>query len=614
MQDETIDIFGEGSGPGDQAPRRPRHRALKIVAFSALGLVIVTGALAAWVGYDLLSVRSSLTAASDLVPELQDEIAAGDGDAALATLAEVQDHAQDAEASSHGFHWSVVSLLPVARPNIQAVQVVTEVVESLAVDALPALTEAAVLVGPDGLSPVDGQIDLAPLVASAPQLIAADLSLRRGLADLRAVETDEVLDPLADAVTDLESTMSDIASTTSTAARAVQIAPAMLGADGPRRFLLLVQNNAEPRATGGIPAWVILLTADDGVLQFADQRSASEFQPDAPVLPITDAERALFGDDLAQKMADVNFTPDFPRTAELASALWQQQDPGEIDGVLSLDPVALADIMKTTGSLSLPFGPQLDADNVADYLMNGVYLQIADKDQQDALFQLVAAAMFAQILNGPGEISSAFPALADSADEGRLMLWSAHPDEQELLQPTALSGALVGDAADSDGGADRPIVGVYLNDGTAGKIGYYLERSITADVTECRADGSQALKITLSLTSTAPADAATLPEHVTGVSGDVPPGDIRTNVLVYAPAGGQLESVTAGGEPVGIQSQLHDDLFVAGLTNNLSPGESEIYEYEIVTGPDQRGVPLLRFTPGPRDTHTQVTGATCNGA
>lgn len=353
---------------------------------------------------------------------------------------------------------------------------------------------------------------------------------------------------------------------------------------------------------------------DDGVLQFADQRSASEFQPDAPVLPITDAERALFGDDLAQKMADVNFTPDFPRTAELASALWQQQDPGEIDGVLSLDPVALADIMKTTGSLSLPFGPQLDADNVADYLMNGVYLQIADKDQQDALFQLVAAAMFAQILNGPGEISSAFPALADSADEGRLMLWSAHPDEQELLQPTALSGALVGDAADSDGGADRPIVGVYLNDGTAGKIGYYLERSITADVTECRADGSQALKITLSLTSTAPADAATLPEHVTGVSGDVPPGDIRTNVLVYAPAGGQLESVTAGGEPVGIQSQLHDDLFVAGLTNNLSPGESEIYEYEIVTGPDQRGVPLLRFTPGPRDTHTQVTGATCNGA
>ncbi|TFB67457.1 DUF4012 domain-containing protein [Cryobacterium sp. Hz9] len=35
--------------------------------------------------------------------------------------------------------------------------------------------------------------------------------------------------------------------------RAVQLLPAMLGADGQRSYLLLFQNNPEVRATGGLP-------------------------------------------------------------------------------------------------------------------------------------------------------------------------------------------------------------------------------------------------------------------------------------------------------------------------------------------------------------------------
>lgn len=593
--------------------RRTRRRPVRIVVWSLAGLVVVLGALVAWVAVDLLAVRSSLTAAADLVPELQQQIADGDEEGARATLADVQEHADDASEASHGPHWSVVSLLPVARPNLQAVQVVADVVDALATDALPTFADSARLVGPGGLTPVDGRIDLAPLVEAAPSIVAADESVQAGLVDLRGVDTDALLAPLATAVTDLTDTMTGVASTTSTASRAVQVVPAMLGAEGPRSYLMLVQNNAEPRATGGIPAWVLLITADDGVLTFAEQRSAAEFQLDTPVLELTDAERALFGADLGQKMADVNFTPDFPRTAELASAMWQQEYPGQIDGVLSLDPVALAGIMKTSGPLMLP-GVQLDANNVADYLMNGVYLQIADKAQQDLLFKVVSSAMFAQILGGAGEIVDAFPAIAQSAREGRVMLWSAHADEQELLEPTVLGGALLGSASGPSSGSEQPVIGLYLNDGTAGKMGYYLERSITAEATECLADGSQVVDVSLTMTSTAPSDAASLPIHVTGVSGDVPAGDIRTNVLVYAPTGGRIESIAAGGSPIGAQSQMHDELMVAGITTQLVPGESVVYEFEIVTGPEQRGQIQLRSTPGPRDTGAQVTGVRCDDA
>ena len=40
-----------------------------------------------------------------------------------------------------------------------------------------------------------------------------------------------------------------------------------------------------------------------------------------PVLPLTAQEHALFGDDLGKTMLDVTFTPDFPRSGQLARAI-----------------------------------------------------------------------------------------------------------------------------------------------------------------------------------------------------------------------------------------------------------------------------------------------------
>lgn len=621
---DTDDAGADGEAESDGAevscarertlarPRRRRRRA--VVGLTVLVVVGVLGALVAWVAADLLTVRRSLETASGLVQDLEDEIAAGDEAAALKTLDDLQARTDEARDASDGVHWSIVSSLPVARPNLQAVQTVTAVVDDLATDALPVFAESAALAGPAGLSPVDGRIDLAPVVASAPRIVSADASVQRGVADLRGIETDDLVGPLASAVVDLRGTMDGVASASATAARAVQLAPPMLGADGPRRYLLLVQNNAEPRASGGIPAWVLLVTADAGVLELTEQHPASEFQLDSPALTTTAAEQALFGDDLAQKMVDVNFTPDFPRTAELARALWQQKDPGEIDGVLSVDPVALAGIMKTTGALTLPDGHAVDSETIAGYLMNGIYLEVPDQAQQDALFTFVSSTMFSQVVGGSADVAAAFPSMAQSGRDGRLMVWSAHPEEQALLEPTVLSGALGGDASATAGDMDQPRVGVFLNDGTAGKLGYYLDRSVSVETTECFEDGSQALTVTVDLTSTAPTDAAaSLPRYVTGVSDTVPPGDLRTNILVYAPTGGRIDGVTAGGEPVGVQSELHDGLFVVGVTSQLSPGGSASYEYDIVTGPDQKGPVLLRSTPGARDTQIHVAGAGCKG-
>src|SRR5665811_1268555 len=149
-----------------------------------------------------------------------------------------------------------------------------------------------------------------------------------------------------------------------------------------------------------------------------------------------------------------------------------------------------------------------------------------------------------------GKPAAMVDALAQSAREGRLMVWSAHKDQQALLSGTVLSGELVGVQGDS------PVIGVYFNDGTASKIGYYLRTDVVAATTKCRPDGSQAVSVTVTLTSTAPANAADLPPYIS--SGNViPKGQVRTNVLLYAPQGGQVESVRVSGAEQGILSLIH---------------------------------------------------------
>ena len=57
---------------------------------------------------------------------------------------------------------------------------------------------------------------------------------------------------MASAVDQLAGKLATVAETTGPAARVARLAPSMLGADGPRTWMVVFQNPAEPRATGGI--------------------------------------------------------------------------------------------------------------------------------------------------------------------------------------------------------------------------------------------------------------------------------------------------------------------------------------------------------------------------
>ena len=394
-----------------------------------------------------------------------------------------------------------------------------------------------------------------------------------------------------------------------TANNVVQLAPAMLGHDGARNYVLLFQNNAELRAGGGIPGAVALLQANDGAISLGDQAAGASFGPyDKPVLPLTPGTESLYGNITGRYMQDVNLTPRFDVTGALAREMWKQKFGQQVDGVLAIDPVTLGYILRATGPVQLATGDTLTSDNAVKLLLSDVYAKYPDPSVQDAFFASAASAVFDKVSSGGFDAKKLVAALTEGAGEGRLRLWSADSAEQRRIAGTAVAGTL------PTASKQTREFGVYLNDGTAAKMDYYLDKKISVGSSVCRKDGRPTSVVEVTLKNTAPADAATsLPRYVTG-GGDfgTEPGKIKTLVAVYAPSNAIYLGASQDGKAAGLQTTVDGDHPVAQLRTLLAPGQSTTFRVAFLGEAKyaKAGV-QVESTPGVRESKVQPLQFDC---
>jgi len=302
---------------------------------------------------------------------------------------------------------------------------------------------------------------------------------------------------------------------------------------------------------------------------------------------------------------DATLTPDFPRAAEIMRAQWAKEFGAQVDGVMAVDPVALGYVLEATGPVRTPDGTVMDGSNAARLLLNEIYL---DKNrtlgEQDEFFGDAAEAAFDKLMDGSPSVSAGLGALRRAASEGRWLVWSSDPREQDVLSGTAVSGEMAGER---DG---APVIGVYLNDASATKMSYYLDYTVTVERSACLADGVRQLTVGMDITSTAPAEAAGYPPYLSG-KGQVTPGHSVTNVLVYTPAAGRIDRVSVDGADYPSQGLYsHADMEVVQVSLDLAPGESRRLEVVLETG-GQSAPAQLRVTPGSRTSVHSVRDSTC---
>lgn len=564
----------ETSAPVDE-PRAPRRLTARRVAFGLLVLLVLLLVAAGWLAFRGYQAGTALLSAKDVVQELQADVAGGDTSQLEARLPELREDLAAARTATADPVWRLAENLPWAGANLEAVRVVTVSLDDVVRDALPALQQVDDVLASRQAPGADGRIDLAPLLAAAPDIVSAAEGAHRAQAAVAAIDTGALVPQLVGPVEDLQAGMSQVAGALDAGAQVATLLPPMLGADGPRTYLLVSLNSAELRSAGGIAGAFAVLHAEDGALSLTDQRSTIDLKGiDAPILPLTDEELLVDTDRLGRWVQDAVITPDFPRSAQLLSARWAQDMGQTVDGVIAADPVGARYVLEATGPVTEPGGGSITAADVLQVLLRDSYRDIADPASADTFYAGVAVSIFRAVGAGQGDQQDLVTALARAGSEGRIRLWSAHPEEQETLARTTIGAAfLTGDFPDA--------VGVFLNDGSAGKLGYYLTTAVTVEDLRCSGPEPTAT-VRLDLSYDPPDDLSSLPVYVTGTAPTgLPVGVLSTNVTVYAPVGSKLHDLRLDEGYVGGTVATIAGREVEVVTSQLEPGASESYWVEV---------------------------------
>lgn len=148
------------------------------------------------------------------------------------------------------------------------------------------------------------------------------------------------------------------------------VLPQMAGLSGPRRYLLVAQNQDELRPTGGFLSGAGILVLEEGRivdLSFQDAYGVDNFRdkpyafPPQPLYDLMGLEMFLF--------RDANFWADFPYSAEIMMDLYAYgQDLPPLDGAIAVDQRFIQMLLEATGPVNLlDAGALVGSDSVLDF-------------------------------------------------------------------------------------------------------------------------------------------------------------------------------------------------------------------------------------------------------
>lgn len=590
--------------PSRSATSRRHHRPwYRRITPSQIGLAVggVFAILLVVFALQAAQANTALRLAANQSEILQNQIVAGDVEGAKATLSGLQASTERARGKTSGPLWDVGTHVPYFGKNVSAVQTVAEVLDDVSTQAMPPVVALSKQVNLNTFSPHNGKINLSAIKKIRPSVLQAADALTTANDKLKEIDAESLLVPIRGPVATIQYKIGSAQAAAVSGGTAARLMPSMLGANETRRYLLLIQNNAETRPTGGIAGSFAILKADKGKLSMGKQGSIQDLRPfEKPVVPMTSEESSVFSSALVSDLRDANFTPDFPRTGEITRAMVKKGLDVDVDGVISVDPVALGYLLGATGPVTLSDGTALDQSNAVDVLLNGIYRKYLDNDNQDDLFASAARKIFDVVKSGRGESRAVISGMVAAANENRLTLWSSHAAEQREIAKTGISGVVGGD----DG--KTPHVGVYLSDSAGSKMEYYLDYTTTVRADRCLAGGIQEISTTTDLVSNAPRNAKDLPISVTGLGILAPRGTISIIMRAYSPYEGGFTSVRLNGESQTVYADRHLGRNVTSVNLKILPGETYTVTTTMISGRGQTDDPMFSTTPGVQHTLNDI--------
>ena len=594
-----------------------------LVALAIIGLVVITGIrrrqrvvrrriLFAGLGVAALSVlagvgmaaggaaaRTDASSGYQLLLDGLEDLDSGDTMGAAESLRAAAVSLTAAYNSLDAVYTQPARLVPIIAQNRRAA---TEVM-GRAAQAATAAAATLDLVDLEQLTIVNGRIDVEGLALLVSPLGELEVTVRE-LADvLRDADSPWLVQPLHERLDRAQRRADQVSHQASALSAVAQQAPAMLGADSPRRYLLAFTNSAEARATAGLMGNWSELTISNGQLSITNTGRTNDLEngisgPEPVNIDMPDEYFARYGrygagepDTTVRRKfwGNATMTPDMPRVGSVFSQLYEVATGRSVDGVIVLDPAGIAALLKITGSVTIDeLGITLSADNAEQFLLVDQY-QTAEADREEILATVTAAAVESVLTSELPSPPDMIAALSQPALEGHVSVWAAEPAEQSMLALVGIEGALpVFDEVlpETDG------LAVVTNNGNANKIDSFLQRDVRYRATYSAETGFVQSTLEVTLTNNAPASG--LPDYVIGNKNEIPKGSNRTLLTVYSPQ--TLVSVKLDGNGIPTESERELGWNVYTGSADIPPGESVTFVF-IFDGVVEAGPYSLAYRP-----------------
>ncbi len=532
----------------------------------ALGLIVVAllvGVWAALAALDLSSARRNAGRAESAAREAADLIESGDLEGARAALVRALASLDSARASLRSPLVSPLRLVPYAGTELRASDAGVDAVRDISLATQDLLDYvladraplyAAERLDPVGLSALGDVLDAAlGRVAGARDAIAAAPHPRLDFVARRLAETDRVISSLDEGL--------------SGAVRIVDRLAEAAGGGRTYRLLVLLENGAERRATGGLPGWVALLEVDESGVHLADLGSVVgrlQARDAAGELMAVDAPADYlrrYGEFLANTTlwSYVNMSPDFPTVAGVAGRLYEAATEVTVDAVARVDLVGLGYLLDAFPGVALA-GEALDGATLSTTFLIDSYRRFPDSDPgaQDAYLSSVMEEVFGQVIGGsPADRPALLSAIRQAVGERRLSLVTNDTAVNAMLASVGADGAVLpGDPGE---------LMVTTQNLAFNKIDLFTRTDMTIDLNPdgCRVVGEVAVR----LTNATPAGMDFLPQYLLGSHG-------RWMVSVYLPRGASILGLEVDGREAEGSSLEEFARTVVSLIVEAAPGAS----------------------------------------
>jgi hypothetical protein len=236
------------------------------------------------------------------------------------------------------------------------------------------------------------------------------------------------------------------------------ILPGILGADGPRTYLIGFQNPSEQRGTGGAILQFSTLEMDAGRLTLGEGRTdkdaaATVYEIDRNRrqydIPLPPGAFYVAGIPDAQRFGNSNWSPDWPTSADLmidyaeaaAAANPGKIEVPELDGFIVVDPIAVEKMMAGVGPFRTRSGNRITAGNIVRFVLYRAYGVYPIPEIRRAVLRQVVQEFFGKAIKPP-QPSELAAGMGDALTEKHVQVWMKDAAEQAFIEHMKWDGGI----------------------------------------------------------------------------------------------------------------------------------------------------------------------------